>query len=285
MTQPTNVDQAEFWNAEPGMNWVRLQPDLDAIHAGVLAMLMRACDARPGERVLDIGCGAGASSLALAAAVGPTGWVEGVDISTPLLARAAERARAAGLGNVRFLLADAQDHAFDPGSFDLAASRFGVMFFEDPVAAFRNIAAALRRPGGRCVFAAWAGAEHNPWFAWPQRIAVERLRVPEPPATDAPGPMAFRDIDRVCGVLRAAGFGRCAGEAVDLDLHHPGGLDAATHLVTYVGPIARLLRERGAGGAERDAMVGEIAEAFAPFVSDDGIRVPARINLFTAVLE
>ena len=202
-----NADQATFWNAQPGQNWVDFQADLDAQLSEVTDRLLAACAARPGERVLDIGCGAGGSTLALAAAVGAVGSVLGLDLSEPLLARAEERRRDLALGNVRFARGDAQDHPFAPGGFDLAASRFGVMFFADPVAAFRNIARALR-PGGRLVFVAWAGPEHNPWFAIPQRAAVARLGPVAPTPPDAPGPMAFRDAARVTGLLEAAGLAR-----------------------------------------------------------------------------
>ena len=283
MTECSNADQAEFWNAQPGQNWVKHQVDLDALHANVLELLLAACAPKAGERVLDLGCGAGASSFAFAAAVAPTGHVRGVDISVPLIRRARERMDELGVDNVAFDVADAQDHPFKRQGFDLAASRFGLMFFSDPVAAFRNIAAGLRS-GGRIVFAAWAGPEDNPWFAWPQRIAIARLGAVAPTPPDAPGPMAFRDIGRVRAILADAGFSRPHGERVAVDLHLPGGIEAAARLA-QVGPAARILREKNGTAEDLRAITEKIAEELAQFRSADGIRIPACINLFRAERE
>lgn len=280
MAHASNADQAEFWNGQPGQNWVTHQVDLDAMHAQVTDVLLRACAPQAGERVLDIGSGAGASSFALAAAVAPSGRVQGVDISVPLVQRARERAAERGVANVAFDVADAQEHPFEPGGFDLAASRFGLMFFSDPVAAFRNIASAIRA-GGRIVFAAWAGPEVNPWFAWPQRIAVDRLGAVTPTPPEAPGPMAFRDIDRVRAILGEAGFVRGRGESVAVELHHRGGLEAAVRL-SQVGPAARILREKNGTAKDLTAITEKVAEEFAQFRTADGIRIPAFVNVFSA---
>ncbi len=210
MNDRVNAAQADFWNSDPGRRWVRFQEGLDSIHASVTDVLLSAARPQPGERVLDVGCGAGAQTFALASAVGPDGAVTGIDFSAPLLERAAERRDELGVGNVTFQLGDAAVESFPTGTFDLAASRFGVMFFDDPVAAFRNIAAALR-PGGRIAFVAWQGQEHNPWFALPHRLAVERLGEGAPSLPDAPGPMAFRDADRVLRHPVGGGVDRLLG--------------------------------------------------------------------------
>jgi SAM-dependent methyltransferase len=276
-----NADQATFWNAEPGANWVAFQAQLDAQLAEVDDRLIAACDPRPGERVLDIGCGAGGSTLALAAATGPTGSVLGLDLSEPLLVRAEERRRELGLAHVRFVRGDAQDHPFDPASLDLAASRFGVMFFADPLAAFRNVARALR-PGGRLAFVAWAAPEHNPWFTIPQRAAVARLGALAPAPPDAPGPMAFRDADRVVGLLEGAGLREARADAIDLGLPNPDGLDAVMELVGRIGPLARVLREKGGSAEDRAAILAAVRAEFAAFATPAGIRLPARVIVFTA---
>ena len=278
----SNADQNEFWNSEPGQNWVRFQADLDAISREVGNLLLEACEPREGEAALDVGCGAGATTLALARALAPSGRVHGVDISSPLLARASASRDELGIGNVTFERADAQDHAFPPAAFDLVASRFGMMFFADPVAAFRNLRSALR-PGGRIAFVAWAGPEDNPWFAWPHRIATARRGAVAATPPDAPGPMAFQDIERVRGILADAGFSRCDGRAVAVDLHHPGGLEAIEKLVTVVGPVARVLREKDGTEEDKAAIAAEVAARFAQFRSSDGIRIPARVNVFTAL--
>jgi SAM-dependent methyltransferase len=275
-----NADQAAFWNAESGRAWVTRADDLDAIQAGVTDLLLAETAALPGEAVLDIGCGAGATTLAFAEAVGPAGRVLGVDISGPLLACAEARAAAAGLGQVGWLLADAQTDPL-PAGFDAAISRFGVMFFDNPVAAFARIGAALR-PGGRLVLAAWGPAEANPWFRETFRAAVERLGPGPPAAPDAPGPFAFADRSRVLGLLRDAGLADPTAEARRVELHLPGGLAAAVDLAGDVGPAKRLLREKGGTDADRAAIAAVLADALARYVTADGIRIPGEVNLFRA---
>lgn len=271
-----NAAQAEFWNDRPGRAWVDHQGELDAMLSGALDLLMEACAARPGERVLDVGCGAGASTRALASAVAPGGAVLGMDISAPLLERA--RARVEGAS---FERADAQVHPFEAGAFDLVASRFGVMFFDDPVAAFANLRRALR-PGGRLALVAWDAAERNPWFAAPDRIGRERLGLPPAEPTDEPGPMAFRDVARVVGILEAAGFAEARGWAVDLALRHPGGVAGAVRLAGRIGPLGRLMREAEASDEERAAMLGAVGEAFEAFEAPDGLAIPGRVIVFAA---
>ena len=155
------------------------------------------------------------------------------------------------------------------------------MFFADPVAAFRNLATALR-PGGTVVFVAWAGAEHNPWFSLPLAAAVERLGPPEPAFPDAPGPLAFRDVDRVTAILGAAGLAEARGAAHAVDLRLPG-LDEACGLALRIGPATRLILDKGASDADARAIAAGVRDRLTPFVAADGIRVPARVNLFHAV--
>ncbi len=276
-----NAAQREFWNGPQGANWVANQAALDTLHAGVSALLLAEAAPAAGGRVLDIGCGGGATTLAAGRAVGPRGTATGVDISEPLLALARRRAEAAEAANVAFLHADAALHRFEPGSADLVLSRFGLMFFADPVAAFRNLAAALA-PGGRLVFVAWAGAERNPWFSLPLAAAVERLGPAAPSDPDAPGPMAFRDSGRVTGILADAGLARAAGEIRAVDLHLPGGLDAAADLALRIGPATRHVRDKGGSEDDVRAIAAGVRERLAPFVGDDGIRVPATVILYRA---
>lgn len=274
-----NADQTAFWNADPGRMWVRFQPDMDLLLEAVTGLLLEEAATRPGGRVLDVGCGAGATSLAFAGAVGPGGRVLGLDVSAPLLARARER--AAGLGQLTFAEADAQVAELEAGRFDLVVSRFGVMFFGDPVAAFRNLGRALA-PGGRMVLAAWAGVEANPFFRDPGRIGVARLGALPPSDPDGPGPMAFRDNDRVTGILRAAGLEAVEGRAVDLALVHPGGIEPVLDMLTGIGGLPRLMRERGGTAEDMAAIQTALRDAWAAHVGPEGLRLPARVNLFSA---
>jgi SAM-dependent methyltransferase len=248
--------------------------------AGILRLLVDGAAPRPGDRVADIGCGTGASTLAAAAMVQP-GPVLGVDISEPLLDRARARAEAAGLQNVDFLLTDAQTHRFQPAAFDVLISRFGMMFFEDPVAAFRNLGKALR-PGGRMVFVAWAETAKNPWFQIPQEAAIERLGAPPPVNPHAPGPLAFADASRVLELLRAAGLSQVRAETLDTVLTPPGDVAAAAGVASRVGPAARVMKARSGSEEDAKAIEAQIAEGLHPYEQDGSVRVPAVVHLFSA---
>ena len=171
---------------------------------------MDRLELRPGQRVVDLGCGSGRTTLELAARVGPGGEVAGVDISAEMLARGRERAARLGAGNVEFLHADAQVHDFGEARFDAAYSRFGVMLFTDPVAAFANVRRALR-PGGALSFACWQGVSGNEWMLIPGAAVAEVTgSLPPMPGPDEPGPFSLADPARVRAVLGAAGFGSIA---------------------------------------------------------------------------
>ena len=286
MTATTNADQAAFWNSEAGQKWVDHQEIMDTVMGEVLAFLLARAAPQPGERVIDIGCGTGASTLALARAVEPEGSVTGVDISDVLLGRARQRLAEAGLPGAEVVLADAQTHGFAPGAADLMFSRFGVMFFEDPVAAFANIRRALR-PGGRIAFISWSAIDHNPWFKVPRDAALgqlARLGRPAPPAPRAPGPLAFAEIHYVSDILDRAGYLDVVGtEEQGVAFSHPGGLDAVAPLAARIGPAVRIANELGATEADMAAISRAVLEGFADFATDDGIRVPARLNVFQAI--
>ena len=204
MPDIVNIDQAEAWDGPEGEHWALHHERFDATISPHHAVLITAAAFAPGERVLDIGCGNGLSSRDAARAVGPSGSVLGVDLSGPMLAVAEQLAKEEGLDNVRFERADAQVHRFEPGVYDLVISRFGVMFFLDPVAAFTNIAAALR-PGGRVSFLVWQSVAANEWVsAMRDALAVGRdLPVPPP---GAPSPFGLADTDFTRRVMTEAGF-------------------------------------------------------------------------------
>jgi SAM-dependent methyltransferase len=223
-----NAQQITYWNQEAGPKWVEFQEALDQqIEPLGRAALDRAQPA-PGERALDVGCGCGQTTLEIARRGGERGEVLGVDLSGPMLARARERAQAAGLGRARFLAADAQTHRFEPAHYQLVFSRFGVMFFENPVAAFRNLRAALA-PGGRLAFLCWREIAQNPWVLEPMAALARHIPLPAPAAPDAPGPFAFASAERVRGILEQAGFGAVALEPQDAEMALAGGAGSGAH--------------------------------------------------------
>ena len=189
-----NAAMRRYWNEVAGPRWVGLGGAQEARNVEVARILLEAAAAVPGERVLDVGCGTGATLIPFAAAVGPKGHATGIDIAAPMLERARERVAEQGLTNVTLLQADAQVHGFAPASFDLVTSRFGVMFFADPTAAFRNLCGALR-PGGRLCMAVWAAVAENVHRRIPLEIAVRRLGPPSPQPAHAPDAQVFADRD------------------------------------------------------------------------------------------
>ena len=287
MTEPpaseaANASQIEYWNTGPGAKWLGYQDVLDATFAAVKARLLARAAVAAGEHVLEIGCGTGATTLDLAAGTGAGGRVLGVDVARPLLERARTRAAQAGLHHAEFVLADAQTHAFEGAAFDLVTSRFGVMFFEDPVAAFANIAAALR-PGGRVAFVSWAALERNPWFAIPREAAIERLGEPAPVPPDAPGPMAFQDTARVTDILTRAGLSQVSAAVEEIPLSVPGSVSEAAAFATNLGPASRIIAERDGSEDDRAAIARTLEDRLRGYMTAEGCRVPATFNFYAAV--
>jgi SAM-dependent methyltransferase len=277
-----NAEQRAFWNEQAGPLWVVHQERLDRQIGPHGEAALAKLAAAQGERVLDLGCGCGDTALALARAVGPAGRVLGVDLSEPMVARARQRAAAAGLAHLSFRAADLQSAPLEPGAFDAAFSRFGVMFFADPAAAFGNVRLALR-PGGRLAFACWRPAAENDWVRVPMAAAASLLPLPPPPPEGAPGPFAFGDPGRVRRILEAAGLESVELEPADVRMQPGGGNpDEAADLFLEVGPLAFALREVGAGEALRAKVRGAVRDSFAPHVRDGRVELGSAIWLVRA---
>jgi ubiquinone/menaquinone biosynthesis C-methylase UbiE len=278
MTQP-NETQARYWNEQAGPTWVAMQRDLDAELEPFGVALLAKLGLGAGECVLDVGCGAGATSLMLAERVRP-GLVLGVDISAPLLARARER--AAAVENLRFEQADAQTFAFAAASFDRIFSRFGVMFFADPIAAFTNLRAALKT-GGKLGFVCWRAASENPSFSLPLEAALPFLpEPPTPPPADAPSAFAFAEPARVARILELAGYQDVEITAHDAQLVYAGrkDLEGAVDLALRIGPLSRAFTTLTEAAHER--VRAAVREAFRPHHGPAGVMLPAATWLVTA---
>jgi len=231
-----NAEQIDFWNGQAGETWVRSQDRLDKMLNGLSNIVLTKASTRPGERVLDVGCGCGATSLVLAK---QGGIVHGVDVSAPMLAHA--RQRAAKVDNLSFTEADAAVHDFE-GAYQLVFSRFGVMFFEDPFVAFKNLHAALASDG-RLVFMCWQSPANNPWVSTAGRVIAPFLDQAEAPDPKAPGPFAFADESYLRDILVQAEFRDIEIESVTLDLLVGDDLESAMRFQGEVGPLARALTE------------------------------------------
>jgi len=280
MNTVANAAQQEYWNTIAGPRWVGLEGFVERRVRAVNDLLLARSGVAGGERALEIGCGTGAFTVPLAETVGERGEVLGADISSAMLTQARKRLAEAGLGNISLVEADAQTHQFEPDRFDLITSRFGVMFFADPTAAFANLLAAAR-PEGRLCFACWGPLEDNRHWLIPYEVVLRHLGPPAPKPPRAPGPMAFADPDYVRSFLGTAGF-----EAIEIhretpDIFASTPQEEAEH-ACIMGPPARLIDEKNPDETTRQTIRREIENAFAAYAKGGGTRLPATVFLVTA---
>lgn len=266
-----NQAQIDYWNAAAGETWATLNDRLDRQLAPLGEAALEALALQPGDTVLDVGCGCGHTSLALARAVGETGQVTGMDVSRPMLDVARRRVPEGMASRIEFLEADAQSYVFQRGAYDAAYSRFGVMFFADPAAAFRNLASGLA-PRGRLSFVCWRSLAENAWMAIPRSAGLQHLPPVEPGDPSAPGPFAFADARRVEAILAEAGFKDVLITPFNTDILLGRDLDEAVGMSLKVGPLGAMLRETPdqIGPVSR-----AVREALAPYVKRDGVLLPA----------
>jgi ubiquinone/menaquinone biosynthesis C-methylase UbiE len=280
MPAPTpNPRGAEFWNSTMGHSWVSQQAAISDVFTSVTSVSLDAAAAKPGEHVIDIGCGTGDTLLAFARVVGPSGSVLGVDVSVPMLGFAKHRAAEAGLGNVTCALADATSYAFEPRWADLVYSRFGVMFFDDPIKAFTNIRSGMKA-GGRLVFVCFRSMPENPWFRVP--IEAARPYVPPQPPVDpmAPGMFSLAREERLRGILTEAGFREMALKPTDVPIH---GKDTTQSMafITQAGPLPALLEN--ASDEQRTRATEAVRNALAANIGADGRGLHVGLWLVSAL--
>jgi SAM-dependent methyltransferase len=275
-----NSAQIEYWNGRAGAQWRDRQDHQDRLLQPVSDRLLAAAAAGTGGIVIDVGCGCGETTIDFARAVAPNGRVVGIDVSAPMLDWARERAPRELA--IRFDLADATVHAFEPAAADLIVSRFGVMFFADPARSFANLRAALK-PGGRLVFVCWRPAKENPWMTVPLREAAKHAPPLPEMQPDDPGPFAFANPDRVRRILTEAGFVEIAIEPHDLklDIAAGKGIDAATESALSIGPTSRILADQSQ--AVRAAVTADIRKKLAEYAVGDSVRLGAAIWIVSAI--
>lgn len=270
----TNADQIAAWSGPAGEAWVAMQSRLDRQLEPLGQAALDALKLTPGERVADLGCGSGQTTRDIARRVGTTGSVQGFDISEPLLALARSLAP-----QLTFASADIQVADLGASIFDAAFSRFGVMFFSDPVAAFRNVFRALR-PGGRLAFVCWRKMAENPVMTAPLEAGIAAgLPRPEAPSDPrAPGPFAFAERDYVISILEQAGFVDVALTPHD---ERVGGndLDGTLELALQVGPLSRLLREHP---QHRDAVLRSARDVLTQYLTNGVVLMPSATWIVTA---
>lgn len=272
---PSNLEQSEAWDGDEGDYWARHAAHFDRSVADYHRMLLEAAAVTATSTVLDIGCGTGQTTRD-AARLAHEASALGVDLSSPMLHVARWRAEQEGVANVVFLHADAQTHPFEAGSFDVALSRSGVMFFGDPESAFNNIGAALK-PSGRLVMAVWQGLAENEWFHAIGGCLAAGRELPAPPP-GAPGPFALSDPDRVRGILASAGFDKPRFDGVREPMHFGSSVDEAhAFLVGLTGWMLEGLDESGRAGA-----LDALRENLRVHLTADGIDYGSAMWLITA---
>ena len=270
----SNAEQIDYWNGQAGETWVQAAAQTDRLLAPISELAIQRAAVQPGERVVDVGCGCGTTSLELADA-GAQVW--GVDVSEPMLALATKRAGVRD--DLRFSVGDAAEQAFTP-DHQLVFSRFGVMFFDEPAAAFANIRTGLVR-GGRLCFVCWQAPRENPWMSIGGQAVAPFLPQPQTPIDPrAPGPFAFADKGYLRSILQVAGFSQIRIESIKPTLHLADSLDEAMEFQGRIGPVSRVLGELE---GETKAKALEAARAaLAEQLTPEGINLGAACWLVTA---
>ncbi|MEL6953131.1 MAG: class I SAM-dependent methyltransferase [Pseudomonadota bacterium] len=277
-----NSDQQIFWSGEMGQQWADLEASLDRVHGAFNVPLMEAAGLRPGKRVLDLGCGTGHLSRAAAARVAPGGSVTGIDISPVMLANARKGVSGEGAAPLNFIEGDAQAYGFKPRAYDRVISRLGAMFFSDPAAALSNLREAVPI-GGQFHAITWRdGAQDNPWFYEPRRIAAEVLRVEVEPVTTAPGPLAWSDSDYALSLLEYGGWDRAEADRVEVILRVPGGEPGALSLLTQIGPGSGLIRRMQAAPIDVATYRNHLSRWLREIMTGPNLEIKVVMNLFRA---
>ena len=274
-----NADQIAYWNGTGGKRWTDRQAMQDILLAPTAQILIDRAQPKSGERVLDVGCGCGATTIAWAERVAPSGFALGIDISEPMLSRARELAPK-GLP-LSFVLADATVHPFDPKDFDLLVSRFGVMFFAEPEVSFANLRRALRT-NARVTFVCWRDPRENPWMTMPMQAVYQHVpKLPQLGPED-PGPFAFASEERVRRILGEAGYRDVALERCDvsIDVANGRGLEGALDTAMNIGPASRALE--GHPPDVRAAATNSVRELLAPQLRGQSLLLPGSIWVVTA---
>lgn len=283
MAEANKTDMKEFWNGDAGRGWVRHQDRLDVMLKPFGDTVMDLAGPLTGADVLDIGCGCGDTTYELGRRVGASGKVTGLDISDPMLARARQRGTEEGVGNVDFLNLDAQRGRFRDGDCDIVFSRFGVMFFDDPVAAFSNLKAALK-PDGRMAFVCWQPSADNLWVRIPVDVVRKHVDLPPPPGPEDPGEFAFGDADRINRIMSEAGFTDVSIEAFEPPITLAGGmnLDDTVEFTMLMGPASRAIAASGDDEDLRQKLGTDLRAALAPYDSGNGVVMDAACWIVSA---
>ena len=269
-TYKVNVDQKKFWNESKGKSWVKLQPKIDSLLKPIGEAALTKLNPIRGEKIAELGCGTGTMSFLISEKIGTSGLVHGFDISKPMLDYAEKRRINNNIVNIRYTLADLQTYAFKENPFDALFSRFGVMFFDNPVVAFSNLRRSLKR-GGRFIFACWAKRLENDWIELPTEIASQFLELPPTPPEKTPGPFAFEDKDYVTNILDEAGWKNIKIE--NFSCAHSAGntLNEAARFLGKMGPMSGPIENSDA--ETREKFFETLKLRLSEYKTDEGVMM------------
>lgn len=282
MVETSNPEQFENWNGEGGQRWVADADRRDRVLAPVAERLYEFATIEGGMSVLDVGCGCGVTTMAASAMVGGSGHVTGLDLSAPMLTVARSRVESAGLDNVSLVHGDAQSYPLPEHGFDVAMSRFGTMFFADPVAAFVNIADSLRH-GASIYLATWQPLAANDWILVPGAALLSHAQLDQMPLADpsAPGMFAQSDPDRITSILEGAGFKSVELVADQVSFNIGSNTADAANYVAGTGP-GRATLDEIPDGEPTDRAMGDVVDALSQYESNEGVLIGGGIWLVTA---
>jgi len=281
MNESSNVEMSEYWNGSGGKRWLNFQERIDSSLISFGQKVMEAVAITDGERVLDIGCGCGDTSLEIALKVGSSGRVEGLDISEVILQQARKRTASEERDNINFECADAQTYRFESNVYDVAFSRFGVMFFDDPVVALGNIRQSLKL-GGRIAFICWQPINENQWVNLALDVAANHIPLPLPSNPEDPGPFSFGDTNRVERILAKAGFVNTRIKNFNTLFNVGADIEEAVTFLTNIGPTCAAIEAAEAGDVARQRIMDELRYLIASYKTEQGIELGAAAWVVTA---
>jgi len=281
MNGVVNSGMRGFWNDAGGRMWVNYQHVIEASMAPFGQKVMDILDFNDGERVLDIGCGCGGTTYEIAQLVGSNGSVFGVDISEMIIASAKKKVCKNNQSNIVFECVDAQTHSFDMNVFDVVFSRFGVMFFDDPIVAFENIRKSLIA-GGRMAFVCWQAVKDIEWINLPRNIVGEYIALPPPSPSDEPGGFSFSDANRVKEILHSAGFVNIVVEKFNSKINIGVDLNEALRFMTHIGPAGSVLDNSDIDSKTQAKFTNDLCAALEAYQTNQGIELGSAMWIVTA---
>ena len=264
-----NQDQKEFWNEKKGKIWISLEKNIEKMLGPLGDHAINTLKPKVGEKILDVGCGTGSTSLKLSKLVGKEGLITGIDISEPILGFAKKQANVKRIKNIKFVLADAQNFQFSENNYDAVFSRFGIMFFEDPITAFKNIRKSLKDKG-RLTFICWCSREENDWINLSSNIASQFLELPPKANPKDPGPFALEDHRYIEEILINSGWKNIVIKNHGEKIIVGETLDSSAEFLSRMGPMS--VPFENANEQTKEKVISALKECYSKYLTPKGVE-------------